>query len=127
MLHPFYLVWLKGVSYLAILQSQIHNNIKFSQKLLLFLQHIIKCWDCKNLYTEILDQACSNANDPIATSQFANLLRVDNKAIVQKVKMYLFFHNLTCYKYNICKSKVYKFDFLQLTFLNSEIDLNKTI
>ena len=54
-LYLHYLVWLKSVSHLAILQSQIQKNVKFSQKLFLFLEHIIKCSACEDLYTEILD------------------------------------------------------------------------
>lgn len=37
MLYHHYLVWLKNVLYLATLRSQIQNNVKFYQKLLLFL------------------------------------------------------------------------------------------
>ena len=41
--------------------------------------------------------------------------------------MYLLFNNSTYYKYNIYKSKVYRFDFPQLLLLKLEIDINRTI
>lgn len=55
MLYLHCLVWLKNISYLAILQSQIQSNIKFCQKLFLFLKHIIKCSTCKNFSSETLN------------------------------------------------------------------------
>ncbi len=43
MLHLHCLVWLKGVSHLAILRTQLQSNDEFCQKLLSFLKQIIKC------------------------------------------------------------------------------------
>ncbi len=48
MLHLYCLVWLKGVLHLATLQTQLQSNDEFRQKLLLFLEHIIKCSACQN-------------------------------------------------------------------------------
>ncbi len=41
--------------------------------------------------------------------------------------MHLPSHNPTCYKYNTHNLRVYRFDFLQLTLAESEIDLKSTI
>ena len=91
------------------------------------MEHIIKYLACENLHTETLDRIYPNANKSITTSQFADLLRVDNEAVARKVQMYLPSHNPTCYKYNTCKSKVCRFYFPQFTMPNSEIDSNRTI
>ncbi len=40
-LHLYCLMWLKGVSYLATLRTQLQSNNEFRQKLLSFLEHII--------------------------------------------------------------------------------------
>ena len=93
----------------------------------MFLEHIIKCSAYEDPHTETLDRVCPNANDSITTSQFADLLRADSKAVVQKVEMHLPYHNPTCYKYNTRKSKVYRFDFPRPTMPNLEIDSNGTI
>ena len=111
MLHLHCLVWLKGVLHLVILQMQLQSNDEFHKKLFSFLEHIIKWSVSQNPYLQTLDQACPNNNDSITTSQFANLLRSDSKAIAQKVQMHLPSHNLTCYKYNTRKSNVCRFDF----------------
>ncbi len=42
-LHLYCLVWLKSMLHLATLQTQLQNNDEFRQKLLLFLEYIIKC------------------------------------------------------------------------------------
>ncbi len=47
-LHLHCLVWLKGVSHLAMLRTQLQNNDKFRQKLLSFLEYIIKCSASQN-------------------------------------------------------------------------------
>lgn len=112
---------------MATLQSQIQNNVEFSQKLLSFLEHIIKCSVCEDPHTETLDWACPNANASITTSQFADLLRADSEAVAQKVQMHSSSHNATCYKDNTRESKVCRFDFPRPTMLNSEIDSNGTI
>ena len=97
--------------HLATLRMQIWSNNKFCQKLLSFLKHIIKCSASENPQLQTMNQVCPNANAPIITPQFADLLRSDSKAVTQKVQMHLLFQNPTCYKYNTRKSKVYKFDF----------------
>lgn len=56
MLYFYCLILLKGILYLAILQSQIQNNIEFGQKLLLFLEYIIKCLACEGPHIETLDK-----------------------------------------------------------------------
>ena len=65
--HLHYLLWLKNILYLARLRTQIQSNDKFCQKLLSFLEHIIKCSTSVNSYLQTLDQAYSNANDPMTT------------------------------------------------------------
>ena len=127
MLHFHYLIRLKNVLHLGTLQSQIQNNVEFSQKLLLFLEHIIKCLACKDPHTETLDRGRPNANNSITTLKFADLLKANSKAVVQKVQMHLLFDKPTYYKYNIYKSKVCRFDFLRPIIPNSEIDSNRTI
>ncbi len=127
MLHLHCLVWLKGVSHLATLRMQLQSNDEFHQKFLSFLKHIIKCLASQNLHLQTLDQACPNANDPITTSEFADLLRSDSEAVARKVQMHLPSHNLTCYKYNTRESKVCRFDFLRLSLPNLEIDINGII
>ncbi len=60
------------MSHLATLQTQLQNNNEFCQKLLLFLEHIIKCSASQNSHFQTLDQDCPNTNDPIITSEFVN-------------------------------------------------------
>ena len=84
-LHLHCFVWLKGVLHFVILQTQLQSNNKFREKLLLFLEHIIKCSASQNLHLQTLDQACPNANDPITTQQFIDLLRSNSEAVAQKV------------------------------------------
>ncbi len=48
MLQLHCLVWLKGVSHLATLRTQLQSNDEFRQKLLSFLEHIIKCSASQN-------------------------------------------------------------------------------
>lgn len=115
------------MSDLATLQTQIQSNYKFCQKLLEFLEHIIKCSASENFHLLTLHQACFNANNFITTPQFADLLRSDSEAVAQKVQMHLLFHNPICYKYNTCKSKVCRFDFSHISLLNLEININRTI
>lgn len=67
-LHLNRLMWLTGISYLTTLQSQIQSNVQFCQKLLLFLEHIIKYSAFENLHTQTLDQISPVANDPITMS-----------------------------------------------------------
>lgn len=81
MLHLYCLVLLKDILHLPTLQTQIQSNDKFCQKLLSFLERIIKCSGSQNLHLQTLDQACSNANNAIITLQFANLLRSNSEAI----------------------------------------------
>ncbi len=97
--------------HLATLQMQLQSNDEFRQKLLSFLEYIIKYSASQNPHFQTLDQACPNANDSITTSEFANLLGSDSEAVVQKVQMHLPSHNPTYYKYNMRKSKVCSFDF----------------
>ncbi len=113
MLHLHCLMWLKGVLHLAILRTQLQSNNEFCQKLLSFLEYIIKYLASQNPHFQTLDQACLNANDPITIPEFA--LRSDSKAIMQKVQMHLPSHNPTYYKYNICKLQVCRFDFPRLS------------
>ncbi len=80
-LHLHYLVWLKGVSHLATLRTQLQSNNEFRQKLLSFLEHIIKCSASQNPHLKTLDQACPNANDLITIPEFADLLRSDSEAV----------------------------------------------
>lgn len=124
MLHLHYLVCLKDILYLAMLQTKIQSNNKFRYKLFLFLEYIINYLANENHHLQILDQACLNANDSITISQFANLFRSDSEAVMQKVQIHSPFYNPTCYKYITYKSKVYKFDFPRLLLPNSEIDIN---
>ncbi len=111
MLHLYCLVWLRGVSHLATLRSQIQSNVEFRQRLLLFLEHLIKCSAFENPHTQTLDQVGPDANDPMTTPQFADLLRSDSEAVAQKVQMHSPSHNPTCYKYNTRDSRVCRFDF----------------
>ncbi len=111
MFHLHCLVWLKDISHLVTLQTQLQSNDEFCQKLLSFLEHIIKCSASQNPHLQTLDQACPNANDPITILEFADLLRSDSEAVTRKVQIHSLFHNPTCYKYNTYKSKVYRFDF----------------
>ncbi len=127
MLRLHYLVWLKGVSHLATLRTQLQSNDEFLQKLLSFLEHIIKCSASQNPHLQTLDQACPNANDLITTPEFADLLRLDSEAVAQKVQMHSPSHNPTCYKYNTRESKVCRFDFPLSSLPNSQIDINRTI
>ncbi len=127
MLYLHCLVWLRSISHLATLQSQIQSNIEFRQWLLLILEHIIKCLASKNHHTQNLDQVSLDANDPITMPQFADLFRSDSEAIVRKLQIYLPSHNPTCYKYNIYHSRVYRFDFVLPILPKSKIDLNGTI
>lgn len=55
MLYFYYLIWLKDILYLAILQSQIQNNIEIGYNLYLFSKHIIKYLAYKDSHTKILD------------------------------------------------------------------------
>ncbi len=121
------LVWLKGMLDLATLQTQLQSNNEFRQKLLLFLKYIIKYSASQNLHFQILDQSCLNTNNLLTIPQFANLMRSDSEAIAHKFQMYLLSHKPIYYKYNIHKSKVGSFDFLQLSLSNSMIDINRTI
>ncbi len=50
-LHLHCLVWLRGVSHLATLRSQIQSNVEFRQRLFSFLEHIIKCSASENPHT----------------------------------------------------------------------------
>ncbi len=127
MLHLYCLVWLKDMSHLATLRIQLQSNDKFRQRLLSFLEHIIKCSASQNPHLQTLDQAYLNANNPITTPEFADLLRSDSEAIGQKVQMHSPSHNPTCYKYNTRESKVCRFDFHRPSLPNSEIDINGTI
>lgn len=111
-LHLYCFIWLKDVLHLATLQMQIKSNNKFCQKLFSFLKLIIKCLVDKNLHLQTLDQFSPNVNNLIIILPFINLLKLDNEAIGQKFQMHIPFHNSRCYKYNIHKSKVYRFDFL---------------
>ncbi len=43
MLHLHCLMWLKNVLYLTIFQMPLQSNNEFCQKLLSFLEYIIKC------------------------------------------------------------------------------------
>ncbi len=79
--HLYCLVWLKSVSYLAILRTQLQSNNEFCQKLLSILEHIKKCSASQNPHLQILGQACPNANDIITIPEFANLLRLDSEAV----------------------------------------------
>ncbi len=115
------------MSHLATLRTQVQSNNEFCQKLLSFLEHIIKCSASQNPYLQTLDQACPNANDPITIPKFGDLLKSDSKAVAQKVQMHSPSHNSTCYKYNIRKSKVCRFDFSRPSLPKSEIDINETI
>ncbi len=126
-LHLHCLVWLKGVSHLAMLRMQLQSNDEFRQKLLLFLEHIIKYLASQNPHFQTLDQACPNANNPIITLEFADLLRSNNEAVARKIQMHLPSHNPTCYKYNTRESKVCRFDFLRPSLPNLKIDINGTI
>ncbi len=93
MLHLHYLEWLRGVLHLVTLRSQIQSNVEFRQRLLSFLEHIIKCSTSENPHTQTLDHVGPDANDPMTTPQFADLLRSDSEAIVRKVQMHLPSHN----------------------------------
>ncbi len=115
------------MSHLAMLQTQLQSNTEFRQKLLSFLEHIIKCSASQNLHLQTLDQACPNANDPITTPEFTDLLRLDSEVVARKVQMHLPSQNSTYYKYNTRKSKVCKFDFPRPSLPNSEININGTI
>lgn len=68
MLHLYCLMWLKGVSHLATLQSLIQSNVKFRQPFLLFLEYIIKYSASKNPYTQTLYRIDPDANNIITTS-----------------------------------------------------------
>lgn len=127
MLHLHCLIWLRGVSHLATLRSQIQDNDEFRQTLLSFLEHVIKCSACQDPHPETLHHACPDANDSITISQFACQLRSDSEAVAQKVQMRLPSHNPTCYKYNTRDSKVCQFDFPRPILSRLQIDPNGTI
>lgn len=65
MLYLHCLVWLKSISHLATLQSQIQNNVEFYQWLLLFLEYIIKYLAFENPHTQNLDKISFDVNDPM--------------------------------------------------------------
>ena len=125
--HLYCFVWLKGASYLATLRSQVQDNHEFCQKLLSFFKHVIKCFVCSDCYSEILHHICFDANNSMSKSQFAILLKYDSKFVACKVQIYFLSYNPTCYKYNIRKSKVCRFDFPQPIVLELQIDFNRTI
>ena len=106
---------------------QIWNNNKFCQKLPSFLTHIIKSLASKNPHFHTLGQTYLNANNPIFIPKFADLFKSVGKAVARKAQMHLLSHNLTFYKHNIRKSKVYKFDFRRPLLSNLKIDINRTI
>lgn len=126
-LHLHCLFWLKGVSHLPTLRSQIQDNKEFRQKLFLFLEHVIKCSASQDPQPETLHHACPNANNSMTTSQFADLLRSDSEAVPRKVQMHSPLHNPTCYKYTTRDSKVCRFDFLRPILLRLQIDSNGTV
>lgn len=82
-LHCF--IWLKKVSYLAILHFQIQNNYNFYQKLCLFLKHIINCFAYSNPHLKTLHYIYPNTNNPIMIFQLTSLLKSDSKSIIYKV------------------------------------------
>lgn len=53
--HLYHLLWLKSISYLVTMQFQIQSNVKFWQKLFLFIKYAIKYSAYKNSYSKILD------------------------------------------------------------------------
>lgn len=66
-------------------------------------------------------------SNPIIISEFAILLKENSESIACKIQMYFPSHKMTCYKYNIHKSKVCRFEFLRSILLELQIDLNRTI
>lgn len=60
-----YLFWLRSISHLVMLHSQIQNNNEFYQKLLLFFEHIMKYFAYQNLYLELLNLVYLDVNDSI--------------------------------------------------------------
>lgn len=127
MLYLYCLVWLRSISHLATLRSQIQDNNKFCQKLLLYLEHVIKCSTYQNPHPKILHLACLDTNDSITTSQFVDLLRSDSKNVAYKVQIHSSLYNPICYKYSTYNSKLCRFDFLWPLLLRSQIDSNRTI
>ncbi len=127
MLHLHYLVWLKGISYLATLQSQIQSNVEFRQQLLSFSEYIIKFSASENLHIQTLDQVCPDNNESMTMPQFADLLKSDGETVAWKVQMHSPSHNPMYYKYNTYDSKVCRFDFPWPILVKSEIDMNSII
>ena len=96
-------------------------------RLLVFLEHIIKCSAKNDVPFDVLYHACLNAYRANTTEDFTAQLKKDSKAIAKKVQMHSPMHNPTCYKYNTSQSKVYRFDFSRPKILASHIDHNRLI
>lgn len=66
---------------------------------------------CSDFYLTILYHIFPDTNNSMTISKFAVVFKQDCKFIVRKIHLHSLSYNLTCYKYNTCKSKVYRFDF----------------
>lgn len=95
--------------------------------MLLFFEYVIKYSIYSDAYLEILYYICYNANNFMTISKFTNLFKQDSKFVVCKISMHFSLQNLTCYKYNTCKFKVYKFNFPQFILLKLQINYNRII
>lgn len=111
MLHLYCLFWLRKVTYLATIRFQIQDNHEFLQKLLAFLEHVIKYSISSYPHPKTLHQICPDANSPMTASKCATLFKEDSKSVARKVQMHSPSHNPTCFKYNTCKTRVCRFDF----------------
>lgn len=65
-----------------------------------------------NHYLNILYQIYFDNNSLIILSKILILLKKNNLSMIYKVQIYYLIYNLTYYKYDIYKSKVYRFDIL---------------
>lgn len=111
MLHLHYLVWLKEVTPLVTIRSQIQDNHEFFQRLFAIFDHIIKYSASLNPHLETIYQICSNVNNSLNAPEFTTLLKKNSKSVVYKVQMHPLSHKSICFKYNTRKIRVCRFDF----------------
>lgn len=118
MLYLYYLVLLTSVKHLSTLWTRIQNNSLFCEKLIYYLEHIIKCDTREAFFPNFLYEMFLDTREPMSTPEFMDLFQAYNEVIVRKVQMHFPSHNLICYKYNKDYERVYRFDFLKLKILS---------
>lgn len=85
MFYLYYLVWLKKASYLPTLRAKIQDIKDFRMRLLLFLEHIIKCFVNNNLPSDALHHACPDICEANITKNFMAQFKEDSKAVAKKI------------------------------------------